>query len=112
MSQKLPLKERVKIWFWPANVTSDEYKSELERDKVETPLKDREGGQMDDSAGEQSNSKIDNRVSKNTEMTHENRHRIIRIDERTAFIAKIIFALFIAFVVAVGAGMFLAVFTP
>jgi len=48
------------------------------------------------------------RVDNNTKMIYENRNRIVRIDERTAFIARIVFTLLITFVVSVGAGLLIA----
>lgn len=44
----------------------------------------------------------------NRGLIYENRQRLVRVDERTAFIAKIVFGLFLAFVGAVGAGLLLA----
>lgn len=48
------------------------------------------------------------RVDNNRAMIYENRNRIVRIDERTAFIARIVFTLLVTFVVSVGAGLLIA----
>lgn len=48
--------------------------------------------------------KMEGRVDENAQMTQENNLKLGRIDERTAWIARIIFAVFVAFVVSVGAG--------
>lgn len=45
------------------------------------------------------------KTDRNRELIHQNAKRITRIDERTAFIARIVFALFVAFFVSLGAGI-------
>lgn len=47
-------------------------------------------------------------VKANRRRLNETRIWLSRIDERTAFIARIIFVLFMAFIVSVGAGLVLA----
>lgn len=48
---------------------------------------------------------IESQVDENTKTTRDNNKKITRIDERTAWIARIMFATLVALFVSVGAGL-------
>ena len=100
-------RNRVKVWFFQTDLGEDD-----KEDKFSSYDSYREKGNEMSDGRDDGRSGMEKQVNDNTAMTHENRKRIVRIDERTAFIARIIFALFIGFLVSLGAGLTIAVVTP
>lgn len=48
------------------------------------------------------------RVDENRKMINDNANRIVRIDERTAFMARILFGMLIAMIASVGVAIFIS----
>jgi len=107
----MALKDALEVLFWPAS----------ENNHIEEPFF-RGGGDIEDGKMEEGNPKdddtdsrrlerLESKADNNTTRAIENRKRIVRIDERTAYIARIVFALFISFVASVGAGLALGITT-
>lgn len=108
--------ERCRILFFPARPEDLELPSEGEvelqasGDGNELAEGDISGeSEMDDAGARDTvTTKAEQRSKENRGMIYENRERLVRIDERTAFLTKIVVSFFLAFVVAVGAGLVLA----
>lgn len=123
------LRERCKLWFFSSaenNILDgdEEYADKgFEPDTENNHASMTGGGEdvIDDHeetlmrGGEDKGEKKDNpsdfikeEIRTNRKMIYETRNWIGRIDERTAFIARIVFAMFVSFIVAVAAGVLLS----
>lgn len=96
-------REKYRVWFHQTDLSEDDIEDKFSGYNSYS----KEGNQMSDGSSDRSG-EMEKQVNDNTAMTHENRKRIVRIDERTAFIARIIFALFIGFLVALAGGLTVA----
>lgn len=102
------LKHKIRIWFW----------STAEEDIMLLPIEDKTPTEITNQAitrnGEQhrmadpDHDVLREEVMTNREMVNNMRIRISQIDERTAFMAKILFGLFISVVAGTAAGVILA----
>lgn len=101
-------RRKYKTLFHRTELDNKEYQSELDHDNVTGYRKIGEDESMTSSKEEGDRGDLEEQVDQNTGMTHENRYRIVRIDERTAFIAKIVFVLFLGFLASVAAGIVVA----
>jgi len=110
------LRERWEIWFNAEEPITGAYKLSDEGEQKDETLT--RGGQhggggslpedTDGPIDDTEHRRMRDRISENESRSTENRRRVIRIDERTAFIARIVFALFVTFIVSVGVGLLLA----
>lgn len=83
---------------------NEEYKDRMDTD-------DREDSDTSSGEGERSEkwfTRINSAVKKNTDATMHNRRMLVRVDERTAWIAKIILIILASLILAIGAGIALS----
>jgi len=113
----MAIRDRLEIWFNAEKPITGAYKAQDKVEEREEELtREAEGGGgeslPDGTEGptdDTENRRMRNRISDNESRSTENRRRIIRIDERTAFIARIVFALFITFLGSVAVGLLFAI---
>ena len=105
LENKNGLLDKYRVWFFPAQP------EEVELEETEEAIRSTFGVMTrgDDEGGDKAGTDLNTgRIYENRRMIWENRKRLVRIDERTAFIARIIFVLFIALIVSIGSGLVVA----
>ena len=104
------LRARWQIWFHTTNpeVLVEDDKPDSFKDKIDRESEIVTRGGEDQSGKTSRVQKTKELADDNRSLIYENRQRLARVDERTAFIAKLVFGLFIAFLGATGAGLLVA----
>lgn len=112
----MTIRDRLEIWFNAEKPITGAYKTQDKGEQNEEELS-REGdggggGSLPDGKDgpteDTEHRRMKDRISDNESRSTENRRRIIRIDERTAFIARIVFALFITMLSSIAVGLLFA----
>lgn len=108
----MSIRDRCRLWFFSA-AEDDMLYEDVSNKYAEIDLPDLQlrGGEGENtSMSDPDHDVIREEVRANRKTLNETRVWVSRIDERTAFIARIVFALFVSFIAAVGAGLVLALF--
>lgn len=99
--------DKCKVWFF-STAEEDILHEEIEERDFDSYSNLITRGEEPFEMADEDHEFIRGEVKNNRRMINEVRVRVSRIDERTSFIAKLIFGMFIGIIVSVGGGLILA----